>query len=173
MKEGLVRKQKTIVGVNFTNETPKEVYRLALLGATNEQMASFLDISVDNFLRLVRDYKRLRTALRRGRMEADSKVAQALYRRAMGYTCKEAHITSYKGEVTITEVEKHYPPDTTAALRWLGTRQKEVWSDTQRVDITQTNINLMKFDFSGLSTDELMLAKKLGLSQFTKDNNAN
>jgi len=36
---------------------------------------------------------------------------------------------------------EHYPPDTTAALRWLMNRQPEKWRDRREVDLTGTLVH--------------------------------
>ena len=34
---------------------------------------------------------------------------------------------------------EHYPPDTMAATRWLGNRQRRLWSERTEVAVTGTN----------------------------------
>ena len=42
------------------------------------------------------------------------------------------HISAYEGEVIITDITKHYPPDTAAAFIWLKNRQG--WRDKQELE---------------------------------------
>ena len=44
------------------------------------------------------------------------------------------HISNYQGQVTLTPIIKHYPPDTTAAIFWLKNRKTDQWRDKQDVE---------------------------------------
>jgi hypothetical protein len=67
------------------------------------------------------------TALKKGKVDADARVAEALYHRALGYSHPDVHISNYQGDITITDITKHYPPDTAAAFIWLKNRAG--WKD--------------------------------------------
>lgn len=69
------------------------------------------------------------TACKVGREAADDRVVASLYERSVGYSHPDVHISSYEGEVTITPIVKHYPPDTSAALTWLKNRRSTEWRD--------------------------------------------
>lgn len=149
----------------YNDDIPRMAFQLALLGATDKQMAAVFGVDVQTIDYWKRTKRRFRLALEKGKTEADSEVAAALYKRAKGFSVIEDHVTMYKGQIIVTPVRKHYPPDTMAAKIWLNARQKEHWSETQKVEVTNTNINITKIDFSGLTNEELALAKKLGMKQ--------
>lgn len=159
------------IEVKWNQDRIRQVYMLALLGATDRQMAEVMGISIDLFESWKKRKPDFKKAMMAGKMEADAKVAQALYHRAIGFEYEEDHVTVYRGEVIKTRVKKVLPPDVTAAVKWLSARQRGVWTES-RIDVTHTNININKFDFSELSTDELMLVKKLGLKQIAENANA-
>jgi hypothetical protein len=73
-------------------------------------------------------------SIKKGKEQADAKVAESLFKRANGYTCPDVDIKVIDKEVVITKLKKHYPPDTIAAIFWLKNRQKDNWRD--RTDIT-------------------------------------
>jgi len=75
-----------------------------------------------------------------GRLAADAHVAEALYRRACGYSHDAVKIFMPSGasEPVYAHYTKHYPPDTKAALRWLMNRQPDKWRDRQQVDVSGT-----------------------------------
>ena len=84
------------------------VYKYALLGLTNEQLAESLDISLST----LKNYKKIPeflTAHRAGKEQADSKVAESLYEKAVG-------------------------GDVSAATFWLKNRQGAVWRDSKHVE---------------------------------------
>ncbi len=149
----------------WTRNRPKQAYKLALLGATDDEIAEFMEVSVHTLQYWKRTKPGFLKMLNKGKKIADAKVAHSLYRRALGYSHPEDHISVYKGKVIVVPTIKHYPPDTMAAKAWLGVRQRELWTETTRVESSHTNVNITKFDFSDLSTEELMVLKKVGLKQ--------
>lgn len=98
-----------------------------MLGATNEDLAALFQVSVRTINRWLVEHKEFCHAVQAGKADADARVAAAVFKRAVGFKVPEVHISSYKGEVTITEVEKYYPPDPGAAAMWLYNRQPERW----------------------------------------------
>ena len=61
-------------------------------------------------------------------------MAERLYKRALGYEHPEVHVSNYQGEITLTPLTKHYPPDTQAASLWLRNRQPKKWRDKQDLE---------------------------------------
>ena len=147
----------------------RQAYQQCLLGLTDQQMATVMGISVKTIEYWKKTKPEFMEACKRGKTVADAKVAEALFRKATGYTHEETHITVFKGEVIKTKYEKYYPPDAWACMKWLGLRQRENWTDIQRTENTQTNINVQKLDLTGIPTDELMLLKKIGIRQTIND----
>lgn len=156
-------------GPQWNEDRIRQVYELALLGLTEAEMVKPMGVSIDTFTLWKQEKEGFMEALVAGRDLADSKVAAALYRRATGYTVKEQHVSIFKGVAVVTEVEREIPPDAWAANKWLSLRQRSRWSESQRVEITNTNININKFDFEGLSDAELLVLKKVGLLQLARD----
>ncbi|SDY78220.1 hypothetical protein [Nitrosomonas sp. Nm33] len=78
--------------------------------------------------------------LRRGKLIADAKVAEALYKMAIGYSHPETHIARQGGKVIKIEITKRYLPNTKACIFWLKNRQPKLWRD--RIELKQqTNLN--------------------------------
>jgi hypothetical protein len=73
-------------------------------------------------------------ALKTAKEEADSRVKESLYRRALGYSHDEVHVSNYEGKITLTPIVKHYPPDTTACIFWLKNRRPQEWRDIKAVE---------------------------------------
>ena len=113
----------------------KQAYRLCLLGAIDDELAEFFEVSVSTIHRWKIDHQGFRESIKKGKMAADSKVAERLYERAMGYSHPETHVSNFKGEITLTEISKHYPPDTVAAFIWLKNRQPEKWRDKIEIGV--------------------------------------
>lgn len=134
-------------------EYENQVYKLCLLGATDKELADFLEISESTLNEWKIKYPMFSESIKRGKEIADATVAEKLYHRAIGYQHKETKIVSYEGEITDQiDIDKHYPPDPTAAIFWLKNRQPKSWRDKQEVESHNTNIN---YDMSKLTAEQL------------------
>jgi hypothetical protein len=140
------------------------VYRLAMLGATERVMAMSCGVSVATIAKWKRENPEFNLAIMKGTTEEDMNLVEVLHRAAKGYEREEEVVTNYKGEITVTKVKKYYKPDTWALLKILALKERAMWSETQRIDITN-NINITKLDLSGYTTEELAMIDKLALKQ--------
>src|SRR5205807_9377166 len=122
----------------YRPELADRAYRMSLLGLTDLQLADFLGISCETLYAWKISYPEFRESITRGKIEADAHVAEALYRRACGYSHPAMKIFMPSGASGPIYVHctKHYPPDTKAALRWLMNRQPALWRDRQGVNVT-------------------------------------
>jgi hypothetical protein len=159
--------------VLWNDDRPRQAFKLALLGCTDKEMADVMGIDIMTFDKWKREKARFRKSIKKGKDEADSEVAYSLYKRAVGYTVVEDHVTQVKGTVIVTPVRRHIPGDVTAQVKWLNSRQRGRWTEIQRHEITQTNLNIMKVDINGLKKEELELIRKLQLSQLTENAGGN
>jgi len=115
-----------------TDYRPKfagQAEKLCLLGATDKDLADFFEVSESTLNLWKQKYPKFSESVKKGKVLADSHVAERLYQRALGYTCDDVHISNYQGDITITPIKKHYPPDTTAGIFWLKNRQRKNWRD--------------------------------------------
>jgi hypothetical protein len=80
-------------------------------------------------------------SMNRGKIIADAEVAEKLYHRACGYSHEAVKIFMPAGapEPVYAPYTEHYPPDTMAATRWLGNRQRRLWSERTEVAVTGAN----------------------------------
>jgi hypothetical protein len=67
----------------------------------------------------------------RGNIIADAEVADKLYHRAYGYSHEavKRFMPAGASDPVCAPYVEHYPPDTMAATRWLGNRQRRLWSE--------------------------------------------
>ena len=107
----------------------KQAEKFCKLGATDEELADFLDIDVSNLNRWKIKYPAFRASIKKGKELADAEVAEKLFKRATGYSCPDVDIKVVDGLIVQTKLVKHYPPDTPAAIFWLKNRQKRKWRD--------------------------------------------
>lgn len=140
----------------------EKVEKLASYGLTQKEIADFLGIAgktLDN--RIASDEEFVR-ALKEGKIKADSRVAESLYNRAIGYSHPEEKIFCHDGQIVRTETIKHYPPDPTSMIYWLKNRRTDLWRDKTEVDHGLQDPLLEKY--KDMSNDDLVrAAKKLAL----------
>lgn len=117
-------------------------YNYCLLGATDVQMAGFFEVSEQTINNWKIAHKDFSLALKRGKEQADAIVAQSLFHRATGYEHADLDIKMYEGQIIKTELIKHYPPDTTAAIFWLKNRQSKSWRDKTDIEHSGEVINI-------------------------------
>jgi uncharacterized protein (DUF433 family) len=139
------------------------LYRLALLGLTNQELAEFYDVSLTTITRWVKNKQEFRRILKKGREVADADVANSLRREASGYKYYTKTITTKKksGEVveetvpatedefnaaggTLTIQEHYARPNTTAQFFWLQNRQPHLWKNKKNVHVSSPDKSMAK-----------------------------
>lgn len=120
----------------YRAEFAEQARKLCLLGATDEELANFFEVNLATVSLWKNAHPEFIEAIARGKMLADANMADSLYHRGLGYSHPDVHVSNYLGEITLTPIEKHYPPDTTAASLWLRNRQPRKWRDKQDIEIT-------------------------------------
>jgi len=113
----------------YNPEYEDKVYKLCLLGATDSQIADFFGIAESNLNIWKKKYPKFQESIKKGKIDADSKVANSLFHRALGYEHSDVDIKVIKDTIVQTKLIKHYPPDPTSAIFWLKNRQSKIWRD--------------------------------------------
>lgn len=118
---------------DYREEYAEQAYNYCLLGATNDELATFFDVHVSTIYQWKLDHESFSDALKRGKEVADARVARALFSRATGYSHKDVDIKMYEGQIIETPTIKHYPPDATSMIFWLKNRQPDKWREKREV----------------------------------------
>ena len=121
----------------YRTEYPEQAAKLCALGATDAQLADFFGVAVSTINLWKVQHPEFSESIKVPKAQADQRVEQSLYRRAMGYEHDETDIRTVGTKLVKTPIRKHYPPDTTAAIFWLKNRDPENWRD--RVEHTGAN----------------------------------
>ena len=103
--------------------------KLCKLGATDDELAEFFEVSVATIQNWKRDHNGFLDSIKKGKTLADAEVANKLFHRATGYDHADVDIRVIDNRIVQTALVKHYPPDTAAAIFWLKNRQKAKWRD--------------------------------------------
>ncbi len=114
--------------------------RLALLGLNDAEIAEGINVAPNTLLEWKNSHPEFLRALQRGRLNADGKVAERAYHRAIGYHHDAVKIFMPSGaeQPVYAPYTEHYPPDTTAAFKWLAKRQPRLWRDEETIRHTGT-----------------------------------
>lgn len=107
----------------------RQARKLADLGATDRDAAEFFEVSERTINRWKLTYPEFNEALKVGKDEADSRVEQSLYRKAVGYSFDAVKIFQYEGEPVVVDYVEHVPPSDQAAMFWLKNRKPADWKD--------------------------------------------
>lgn len=148
-----------------------EIRHLARFGHTNVEICNFFGVSIGTWYKWMRLYPEMQRALYEGREEDGMRIVDSLHKQAVGYEIEEVQKEYYinKEGVKTLKVErivkKAVLPNVKAGMYLLKTRFPNKWTETTRVETKSTiDVNVsQKLDLSDLSTEELLLMKKLGM----------
>ncbi len=140
----------------------------ARLGLTDTEIASRMGIGVSTLNNYKKQYIKINEALKNGREYVDTKIENALIKRAIGYEyteqVMERVLNKETGEyefVLTKEMKKEVKPDISAQVFWLKNRRPDIWKDKQDLSVESSGS-----DVSNLTDEELeqrltMLKSKL------------
>lgn len=114
----------------YKEEYVEQAYNYCLLGAIDEQLAVFFDVSVTTLNTWKELYPDFLASIKKGKEIADLEVTQSLKKRASGMKLKKQVVK----DGGIIELEDEIPPDTAAMIFWLKNRQPKIWRDKQDVE---------------------------------------
>lgn len=123
----------------------KRVYEYCLLGATDEQLATFFEVHRDTIDEWKRVHPKFAEARLKGKERADALVAKSLYGRALGYDYKEVTTeVDADGRAKDKVTTKHLPGDVQAQRYWLNNRRPKEWGEKIKVEDDRTDAQLIK-----------------------------
>jgi len=106
----------------------------AKFGATHDEIAKELGVSLFAFNSWRVKYPQLSTVLNIAKEVADARVEKSLYHRAVGYSHPAVKFLVVAGKVVEKHYTEYYPPDVTAGIYWTKNRMPDRWRDVQRVE---------------------------------------
>lgn len=107
------------------------------LGATDQELADMLNVSVRTIYNWRASKPEFANALIVGKDVADERVERSLYQKAIGYEQDEVKIFMPAGaaEPVYAPFRAKIAADTTAAIFWLKNRRAADWRDKQEHDV--------------------------------------
>ena len=130
----------------YQEDFNEQVEKLCKLGATDNEIADFFEVDVSTINNWKIAHPQFFESIKKGKILADSNVAERLYQRALGFEHDSEEIKVSDGEVIRVPIRKIYPPDPTAAIFWLKNRRSKEWRDKQEVEQSGT-VNMV---FNGI-----------------------
>jgi len=124
----------------YRDEYARQAEKIALLGATDQEVADFFDVEVRTIYRWKHEHPEFCQALKVGKDVADDRVERSLYQKAIGYEQDEVKIfMPANSEAPVyAPFRAKIAPDTTAGIFWLKNRRSGQWRDKQEVDHTHS-----------------------------------
>lgn len=118
-------------------KTDKVAARMALIGATERDIAMALGIDTSTLWRWKREHDTFCNALTVDKAVYDDRVERSLAQRALGYEIEEEKVYFPSGskEPVKVSVKKHVPASDTAAIFWLKNRRPDMWRDRQDLNL--------------------------------------
>jgi transposase len=141
----------------YKDEYNEQAYKLCLLGHTNDELATFFDVSTSTIDLWIKENEEFSGAVKDGREIANANVAHSLYQRAVGYEHPEEKVFNNQGEIITHQTTKKYPPETKAIEMWLHNRCRDKFKKQVEIDnkisgelSVKEEVDLSKLDKSTL-----------------------
>ena len=133
-----------------------QAYKLALLGATDKEIADFFDVCEATVNNWKIEHPEFLESIKDGKTKADYSVAHKLYDKAIGaewieeqaFKLKESHYDENgkkceEEKVVIVPVKRAAPPDTKAIEIWLRNRSAKWKLPTELPALPNQTVNLI------------------------------
>ena len=104
-------------------------------GAIDEEVASFLGVSVATLYNWKLKYPEFLEALKVGKQPSNERVTDSLYRLATGFTYPDTDIRVINGKIVKTTVMRYQPPNVTAVIFHKKNREPDLWRDKQELEV--------------------------------------
>lgn len=120
----------------YKPEFVEQARKLCLLGATDQEMADFFEVTVSTLNLWKLRHPEFSEALKAGKEAADNRVERSLFQQAIGYEQDEVKIfMPANAEAPVyAPFRAKVAPNVTAAIFWLKNRRKAEWRDKVEVE---------------------------------------
>jgi len=117
---------------NYDAELHPLIARLAARhGMSDGKIAAAMGITRGQLRQWMEQYPPFAAAITEGKDLADLRVADALYRRAVGFNYTQTEIMKEGNKDRIKKITRYLPPDPQAAIFWLKNRRPDLWRHKQ------------------------------------------
>jgi len=120
--------------------------KFCMLGAADDDLADLFEVEPATIADWVAGVPDFAAALKQGREIADATAAEALFRRAIGFSHEVEKVVQSGGKPVTVKYTERYPPDTTALVFWLKNRQRGRWRDKVEPEATVSDDFIAELD---------------------------
>lgn len=158
----------------YTEDMPKRIHTMAMLGLTIQQMADSSGIPVSTLREWLQNRPEIREAYETGKDSFDFDVMLALRRKALGYEYEREKTYTGVDSIgrpwsrTVTEVVR-VEGDVTAQKFWLSNRQPEMWREGLNAG-SSTNIQVNNINMDNFSEEERQMVRSMAIKQLEGTN---
>lgn len=126
---------------DYRQEYAEQAKKLCLLGATDQEIADFFEVSVRTVYRWKANHDDFCQALKAGKEVADERVERSLFQKATGYEQDAVKIFMPAGAAApvYADYREKIAPDTTACIFWLKNRRPDLWRDKIQQELSGPN----------------------------------
>jgi hypothetical protein len=122
---------------DYRPEFDDQAFKLCLLGATDKELANFFNVTETTINNWKLKHNTFVESIKRGKEDADMKVAASLYDQALGYHYEEETEAMGENGAPMKFRNKRFAQKDFRATRfWLMNRQPEKWRDKTEVHNT-------------------------------------
>jgi predicted transcriptional regulator len=131
----------------YKPEYDEQAREFCLMGATDATLAMHFEVDEATINRWKIAHPSFCKSLKEGKDVADSEVASALYKSAMGLhvSTEDKVISNGEGGQEVVTLEKQIDPSITAQIFWLKNRQSKNWKDKVEQELT-VDMRLIPWD---------------------------
>jgi hypothetical protein len=134
------KKELTGRPTKYKPEYDEQVRKLCMLGAIDREIANFFNVAESTYYEWQEKHPTFRESIKEGKVIADIKVSEALFKKATGFEVTKTKFATEGGKITDEKLYREViSPDTTACIFWLKNRQSEQWREKQEVLNTTLN----------------------------------
>lgn len=122
----------------YRKEYDEQVYKLCLLGMIDSELADFFEVEESTINNWKKDFPSFLESMNRGKKIANAEVAAALYKRATGFERPDSvkiFMPANASKPVYAKYTEYFPPDASAAFRFLNNREPEKWRDKREVKL--------------------------------------
>ena len=126
----------------YRPEYAERAAKLCALGATDDELADFFDVSQRTINRWKISFPEFCQSVQQAKDEVDARIERSLFHRAAGHYVKEQQAFKLKAveyadgkrvkeseDVKVVELDRYQAPDTAAQIFWLKNRRSKQWKD--------------------------------------------
>lgn len=122
----------------YRKEYDEQAYKLCLLGLVDSELADFFEVTEQTINNWKKEFPSFIESMNRGKKIANAEVAASLYKRATGFEHPDSvkiFMPANARKPVYAKYTEYFPPDASAAFRFLLNREPDKWRDKREVKL--------------------------------------